>query len=296
MPSRLLRSTLVASLAIAQLCAISAVRAQDKGPDKAQDKVIATVNGRHIVASDLKLADAEIGTDLGSLPEPTRSRVLVEYLIETQLMADAAEQASLGQGTTFEQRLQYWRRKALRDSYFDSKVKALVTEAEARRSFDAQVGAAGRGQLEIKASHILLDSETTAREVFELVGHGSDFAEMAQRHSIDPGSKTNAGSLGYFLRGQMVPQFEEAAFKLDKGEVSLPVKTQFGWHIIKLEDKRERRPPSFESVKSQITAQLIHQKAQDVVDQMRAKARIEYLDPTIKAQVEADRQQGPAKR
>lgn len=260
------------------------------------EPVVAVVNGRQIVASDLKLAEAEIGSDLGALPEPTRRRVLVEYLIETQLMAEAAEQASLGQGAGFEQRLQYWRRKALRDSYFDARVRTLVTEAEARRSFEAQVGSAGRGQVEVKASHILVDSEAKAKEVFELIGHGSDFAEMAQRYSIDPGAKTTGGSLGYFIKGQMVPQFEEAAFKLDKGDVSLPIRTQYGWHIIKVEDKRERKAPSFDAVKGQITAQLIHQKTQDVVDGMRAKARIEYVDPQIKAQVESEQAQGLSKR
>jgi len=262
----------------------------------APDPIVAVVNGRQIVMSDLKLADAEIGADLGSLPAPTRRRVLVEYLIETQLMAEAAEQASLGQGAGFEQRLQYWRRKALRDSYFDARVRTLVTEAEARRSFEAQVGSNGRGQVEVKASHILVDSEAKAKEVFELIGHGSDFAEMAQRYSIDPGSRTTGGSLGYFIRGQMVPQFEEAAFKLDKGEVSLPVRTQYGWHIIKVEDKRERKAPSFDAVKGQITAQLIHQKTQDVVDGMRARARIEYVDAEIKAQVESEQAQGRPKR
>ena len=277
---------------------VTAARAQapQSAATPAPGAVLATVNGRQIFENDLKLADAEIGADLGSLPDATRRRVLGEYLIETQLMADAAESASLGQGATFDQRLQYWRRKALRDSYFDNKVKAMITDADARRIFDAQVGAEGQGGFELKASHILLDSEAKAKELFEKIGHGADFAEMARQHSIDPGSRNNNGSLGTFTRGQMVPQFEEAAFKLDKGDVSLPVKTQFGWHLIKLEDKRERRPPDFDAVKSRITAALVHQKAQDVVDGMRAKANIEYIDPVVKAQVEADLREGQGKR
>ena len=289
-----MRRPYFAIAALAGLATVVAIEA----PATAQpaDPVVATVNGRQIVASDLKLADAEIGNDLGSLPEPTRRRVLIEYLIETQLMADAAEKASLGQGATFEQRLQYWRRKALRDSYFDSKVKGMVSDADARRSFDAQVGGRTAKEIEVKASHILLDSEAKAKEVFELLGHGSEFAEMAMKHSIDPGSRTTGGSLGYFTRGQMVPQFEEVAFKLDRGDVSLPVKTQFGWHIIKVEDKRERRPPDFEAVRGRITAALVVQKAQDVVDQMRAGAQIDYVDPEVKAMVESERRQGAPNR
>ena len=285
LPVMAVGATLPPSSAAAQ----SMAARQNPGP------VLATVNGRQLFEKDLALADAEIGADLGALPDATRRRVLVEYLIETQLMADAAESASLGQGATFDQRLQYWRRKALRDSYFDNKVKAMITEADARRSFDEQVGTA-KGGVELKTSHILVDSEDKAKDLFEQLGHGGDFAALARQHSIDPGSRNNGGSLGYFTRGQMVPQFENAAFKLDKGDVSLPVKSQFGWHLIRLEDKRERRPPDFDAVKGRITAALVHQKAQDILDGMRAKAKIEYIDPVVKAQVEADLREGQAAR
>ena len=271
-----------------------------QAPVSVPGPVLATVNGRQIVENDLKLADAEIGADLGSLPQATRRRVLVEYLIETQLMADAAESASLGQGAGFDERLRYGRRKALRDSYFDSKIKAMVTEADARRSFDAQVGAGtggkGGGGVEIKVSHILVDNEDKAKNLFEKLGHGGDFAEMARQHSLDPGSRDNGGALGYVTRGQMVPQFEDAAFKLDRGDVSLPVKTQYGWHLIRLDDKRERRPADFDAVKARIIAALVHQKAQDIVDGLRAKARIEYIDPTVRAEVDAERREGSTRR
>ncbi|MGE0629326.1 MAG: peptidylprolyl isomerase, partial [Hyphomicrobiaceae bacterium] len=202
------------------------------------DNIVARVNGKPILESEMALADAEIGTDLGSLPGETKRRVLVEYLIETQLLAEAAERASLGVGANFDQRLGYWRRKALRDAFFNSRIKALVTDAEARRSFDSQV-AGSVGQVQVKVRHILVDSEDKAKEVVEKIAHGAEFSDMARQYSKDPGSRDNGGNLGYFGRGQMVPQFEEAAFKLAPGEFSQPVKSQFGWHIIRVDDRRE---------------------------------------------------------
>ncbi len=258
------------------------------GPAGAQETVVATVNGKPITEAELSMADAEIGTELGSLPAPTRRRVLVEYLIETQLMAEAAERASLGAGASFDQRLAYWRRKALRDAYFDRQIKAQVTDAEARRSFDSQV-AVSAGGTELKARHILVETQDKAKEIVEEIAHGADFAAMALKHSKDPGSRENGGSLGYFARGQMVPQFEEVAFRLEKGDVSQPVQTQFGWHIIKVDDKRARKVPEFDTVKGQVKAALVHKRAQAIVQKLRETARIDYVDPSIKAQIESER-------
>lgn len=264
-------------------------------PSFAEDKVVAKVNGRSITEADVRLAEAEIGNDLGSIPAEQRRRVLVEYLIENHLLAEAAEGEKLGSGTAFDERMKYWQRRALRDAYFDKSVKGAVTEAEAKKLYDAQVAAAKPSE-EARARHILVESEVKAKEIFEKIAHGEDFARMAKEHSKDPGSKEEGGDLGYFSRGQMVPQFEEAAFRLGKGDVSLPIKTQFGWHLIKVEDKRERRPPEFGAVKERITAALIHQRAQSTVDGMRAAARIDYVDPEVRAMVEAERHQGPARR
>ena len=133
--------------------------------------------------------------------------------------------------------MQYWRRRSLRDLYFDKTVKDSVSDAEAKKFYDAQVGGA-EVEDEVRARHILVDSKEKARELFEKVAYGTDFAELAKQNSKDPGSKDQGGDLGYFSRGQMVPQFEEAAFKLQKGEVSQPFETQFGWHILKVDDRR----------------------------------------------------------
>ena len=141
----------------------------------------------------------------------------------------------------------------------------------------------------MRARHILVDSKDKAREIFEKIAHGSDFAQLAKQHSRDPGSKDQGGELGFFARGQMVPQFEEAAFKLKKGEVASPSKRQFGWHIIRVDDRRQRAAPAFEAVKDRIVASMIHQKAQQIAADLSGKAQIEYIDPEIKRSIESER-------
>lgn len=257
----------------------------------AQDAVVATVNGKNITEGDVKLAEAEIGSDLGSLPEATKRRVLVEYLIENQLFAEAAEGDKLASSPEFDGRMQYWRRRALRDTYFDKSVKDAVSEADAKRFYDEQVKQL-KPEEEVKARHILVESEDKAKEIAEKIAHGAEFADMAKEFSKDPGTKDEGGTLGYFTRGQMVPQFEEAAFKLQKGDVSQPVQTQFGWHLIQVEDRRERQPPEFDVIKDRLLASMIHRKAQEIAASLRGKAKIDYVDPEIKKQVDTEAKPG----
>jgi peptidyl-prolyl cis-trans isomerase C len=254
----------------------------------AQDSVVARVNGKTITEADMKLAEAEIGSDVGTLPEPTKRRVLVEFLIENQLFADAAEGQNLASGAAFNERLQYWRRRALRDAYFDTTVRNTINEAEARKLYEGMVGAA-KPEEEVSARHILVESKDKARDLYEKLAHGSDFAQLAKEHSKDPGSKDQGGQLGFFTRGQMVPQFEEAAFKLGKGEVGEPFQSQFGWHIVRVDDRRQRPVPRFEAIKERMVADMIHKKAQKIAGDLREKAQIEYIDPEIKSAMETER-------
>ena len=275
----------VAAAAVATMLALA--------PALSQDKVVAKVNGRSITEADMRLAESEIGNDLGSIPQDQRRRVLVEYLIENHLFAEAAEGDKLGSGPAFDERMKYWQRRALRDAFFERTIKGSIGEAEAKKLYEAQVANA-KPQEEVRARHILVDSEAKAKEVFEKIAHGEDFAKMAKQFSGDPGSKEEGGDLGYFSRGQMVPQFEEIAFQLKKGDVSPPVQSQFGWHIIKVEDKRQRGVPPFEQIKDRIIASMIHRKAQEVGQTLREKAKLEFVDPALKAEVEKEGQIRPA--
>ena len=228
----------------------------------------------------------------GWLPPDQRRRVLVEYLIENQLFADAAERDKLSSGPAFDERMGYWRRRAMRDAYFDQGVKRSISEDEVRRFYESQVSGM-KPEEEVRARHILVETELEAKDVFEAIGSGSDFAELARKRSKDPGSREEGGDLGYFTRGQMVPQFEETAFRMKKGEVSMPVQSQFGWHLIKLEDRRERKAPPFDAVKERISAALVHRKAQEMVGQLRGSAKIDFVDPALKQSYETENRPRP---
>lgn len=265
------------------------------GAVRAEEKVVATVNGKPVTEGDLALAEAEVGADLGNLPAATKRRVLVEYLIETNLFAAAAEQEKLSSGPEFEKRLVYWRQRALRDSFFDKAVRGGINETEARAYYESQVKAMPAEE-ELQARHILVDSEAKAKELAEKVAKGEDFAKLARENTNDGGSREDGGMLGYFGKGQMVPQFEQAAFALKKGEVSKPVQSQFGWHLIKLEDRRQKPPPSYDEVKDRIVGSMIQAKAQEVATGLRSKAQIEYIDPEVKKEVEGDKERAAARQ
>ena len=254
----------------------------------AQEKPVATVNGKTVTEADVKLAEADIGSELQQVPEAARRRILIEYVIENQVFADAAEAAKLASGPVYDSRMQYWRRRALRDLYFETTIRAAVKDEDAKQFYDDQIKAI-KPEEEVKARHILVEDEAKAKEIVDKLAKGGDFAALAKEFSKDPGSKDNGGDLGYFGRGQMVPEFETAAFALEKGKLSVPVKSNFGYHIIMLDDKRMRQPPPFDGVKERIVNSLLQKKAQTVGTELRSAAKVEYLDPEIKKAVDAEK-------
>lgn len=271
---------------IAALTLVSAVGADIA---RAQDPVAVRVNGKELLEGDLKLAEAEIGSDLGSLAGVPRRRVLAEFLIETQLFADAAEAQKLPLPTNT-QDTPYWKRRALRDAYFEKVISKSVEEGDVKSFYDEHIGTR-KPEDEVRARHILVETKEKAQEIFAKLKEGSDFVALAKENTTDPGSKDQGGDLGFFVRGQMIPPFEEAAFSLRPGQFSEPIQTQFGWHIVKVEARREREIPPFVTVKDRLTAAVIHRKAQLIVMNLRSKSKIEYVDADIKKLVETEQAQ-----
>ncbi|HEU0017026.1 MAG TPA: peptidylprolyl isomerase, partial [Methyloceanibacter sp.] len=216
---------------------------------RADDPVVATINGVDIKQSDLDFAATEVGAQLANFPPDDRRRMLLQFVIENELMAEAAVKAGLDSGQAFEDRLKYHRRRTLRDAYFDKSVRNAVPEEEAKKIYDQKV-AGMKPEEEIHARHILVATEAEAKEIQERLKKGEDFATVAKEKSKDPSAE--GGDLGFFGRGQMLKPFEDAAFQLKEGEISNPVRTQFGWHIIKVEEKRTRPLPTFDQVKDTI--------------------------------------------
>jgi peptidyl-prolyl cis-trans isomerase C len=249
----------------------------------AADPVVARVNGVDIKQSDLDFAESEVGPRLDNYAPTDRKKVLLQYVIENELMAGAGQKDNLDKTESFSSRLAYHQRRALRDAFFDAKISDVVTEAEAKKIFDEKIGQLEPEQ-EIRARHILVASEAEAKEIAERLKKGEDFAALAKEESKDSGAE--GGDLGFFTRGQMLKPFEDAAFALDVGAISEPVQTQFGWHIIKVEEKRDTQLPSFDQVKTAIMSQLVQQRAQEVVTGLRDAATIEVVDPELKKSME----------
>jgi len=245
----------------------------------ADDVVVATINGVDIKQSDLDFAASEVGAQLANFPPEDRRRMLLQFVMENELMAEAAVKAGLDSGQSFENRVKYHRRRALRDAYFDKDVRDAVPLEEAKKIYDAKV-ASMKPEEEIHARHILVSTEAEAKEVKERLMKGEDFATIAKEKSKDPSAE--GGDLGFFGRGQMLKPFEDAAFALKEGEISDPVQTQFGWHIIKVEEKRTRPLPTFDQVKDTIISQLTTQKAKDTLKQLHDAAKIDIVDREIK--------------
>ena len=245
----------------------------------ADDAVVAKINGVDIKQSDLDFAASEIGPQLANFPPDDRRRMLLQFVMENELMAEAAVQAGLDSGPSFEDRLKYHKRRALRDAYFDKSARNAVPDEEAKKIYDAKV-AGIKPEEEIHARHILVATEAEAKEVKERLMKGEDFATVAKEKSKDPSAE--GGDLGFFGHGKMLKPFEDAAFALKDGEISDPVQTQFGWHIIKVEERRTRPLPTFDQVKDTIISQLSAQKANQRLKELHDAAKIEIIDPEIK--------------
>jgi peptidyl-prolyl cis-trans isomerase C len=259
-------------------------------PASADDPVVARVNGVDIKQSDLDFAASEVGPRLANYTPEDRRKVLLQYVIENELMAGAGQNDNLDKQESFPGRVAYHQRRALRDAFFDAKIHDAVTEADAKKIFDEKI-AELKPEQEVRARHILVATEAEAKEVAERLKKGEDFAALAKEKSKDAGAE--GGDLGFFTRGQMLKPFEDAAFALDVGEISEPVQTQFGWHIIKVEEKRDQQLPSFDQVKEAIISQLVQAKAQEVVTGLRDAAKIEVVDPELKKSIETGAETPP---
>ncbi|HXW20012.1 MAG TPA: peptidylprolyl isomerase [Roseiarcus sp.] len=239
----------------------------------ADSKVLATVDGDPITQDDLTIAIEDIGPGLPQGMEgPARDKYVLDYLIDMKLVAKKAAAEKLADTPDFARRVDYSREKLLMEALLGNVAKAAETD-EAERKVYEEAAKAQPPQPEIHARHILVATEDEAKAALARVKGGEDFAKVATELSKDPGSE--GGDLGWFTKDKMVPEFAEAAFKLEPGQVSDPVKSQFGWHIIKVEEKRMKAFPPFDQVKDQ-AARYVGQKAQsELITQLRKDAKIE---------------------
>jgi peptidyl-prolyl cis-trans isomerase C len=261
-------------VAVTLLAASPPLRAEDAAQP---DKVVATVNGVPITASDLALAEQDVGGQLQSVPAPAKRDYLIRFMADLILGAQAAEEAKLQDSPDFAHRLQYFRNKILLDDLM-LREGAKADTPEARKKLYDDTVSKLPPETELHARHILVDDEATAKQIAERAKKGEDFIALSKEFSKDPGSAADGGDLGWFTQDKMVKEFSEAAFKLEPGQISDPVKSQFGWHIIKLEGKRTKPVPAFDDVKDQIGNYLVQRAQQAYLLSLREKAKIVDLE------------------
>jgi len=265
--TRLLAAVSMAVLA-GVLIASGGLHAQTKTDP---NTVLAKGGGVEVKQSDLDLADEEIGAQLQGADEATKREQLIDYLISLKVVAKAAEDKKIADDADFKRRLAFTRDRLLMDRFLATEGK--VTDADMRKIYD-EAAKQITSEEEVHARHILVETEDEAKQILADLKKGGDFAAIAKAKSKDPGG-AEGGDLGFFTRGQMVPEFSEAAFKLPAGQLSDPVKSQFGWHVIKVEEKRNKKAPDFDQVKPQIE-QYASRKAQaELVTKLRDAAKVE---------------------
>jgi peptidyl-prolyl cis-trans isomerase C len=247
------------------------------------DPVVAKVNGTEIRQSDLTAAEEDIGPNLPPTMQGDAKRdYLITYVTDMIILAKAAEARKLGDGADFKRKVDIARNKLLMEALLGAEAKTAVTDAAMRKVYEEATKAIGE-EKEVRARHVLVEKEDEAKAILADLKKGGDFVVIAKEKSKDPGSKDNGGDLGYFTKDQMVPEFAEAAFKLDKDQLSDPIKTQFGWHVIKVEDKRSRQAPEFEKVKDQVEQYVVRKAQSDLVTKLRSEAKIEMAPPAADA-------------
>lgn len=244
---------------------------------KGSGEVVAKVNGVEVRESDLALAEEDIGQQMPPMAPEAKRDYLVTYVGDMILLTQAAEAKKLHETDEFKQNAEFARKKLLMGKLLESEAKAGTTEAALRKVYDDAIKQMTPEQ-EVRARHILVESEDEAKAIREELQKGADFAELAKQKSKDTGAAAEGGDLGYFTKEQMVPEFAEAAFKLDKGQLSEPVKSPFGWHIIRIEDKRTKPVPEFDQVRGQIESFVMRKAQAEYLTKLREGAKIERLD------------------
>src|SRR5271155_3799558 len=266
------------------------VRAEDANP------VLAKVNGAEIRQSDMALAEEELGPSLAQMDPATKQENVLSFLIDMKIVAKAAEAKKIEDRDDFKARLAFTRNRLLMDNLLAVEGKAATTD-EAMKKVYGDASKQITGEQEVHARHILVETEAEAKAIEEELKKGADFAELAKKKSKDPGA-SDGGDLGFFTKDQMVPEFSTVAFALEPGKISDPVKSQFGWHVIKAEEKRDRKPPDFEQVKAQIETYVTRKAQADYVAKLREAAKIERMDKPAEAATKPDdnKMMAPAKK
>lgn len=241
------------------------------------DTVVAEYDGKKVILKDVLGQYKELfenqpamkGRKFEELDRSIQDNIIKGY-VHSKLVEEEVSKTNIKETPEYKKKLEEVKNQLAQQLFIENMLKEKVKDSDVKSEYD-KIKKENADKQEAKASHILVDSEQTAKEVKAKLDKGAKFADLAKEYSKDEGSKTSGGELGYFGKGQLVPEFETKAFSMKKGEVSNPVKTQFGWHIIKLDDVRQMKMPSFEEVKQSIQAKMSRDAFEKYIEEISKK-------------------------
>ncbi len=236
------------------------------------NSTLAEVDGVTLTLGELIAIRRELPEQYQSLPDEVLFNGIVDQLIDQILLAQAGRKAGLDKRPSVALNLLNQERAVVADAYLRREVTARATPEAVQALYNERYVITPPEE-EIHAGHILVDSEEKAADLKAQLDGGADFAALAAEHGTD-GTASKGGELGWFVRGDMVPEFAEAAFAMDLGTISAPVQTPFGWHLIKLDERRERTAPTLEEVQGALMGEVIQQSQLAIVEELRGQATI----------------------
>lgn len=247
--------------------------------DVVKDSAIyATVDGNQVTGKDVKAFITKLPPALQSAPADKLLELIVNQMVNDRLVAKAAAEQKILEDSVTQKRIAEATEQIIRDRYVEKALEGKITDSDVKKKY-AELIKEMPDQDEVKARHILVADEKTANEVLEKLNKGEDFAKLAKEYSTDP-TKDNGGELGWFVQPAMVKEFGDAVFAMKKGETTkTPVKTQFGYHIINVEDRRKQAKPTFDQVKDRVRGQLADEQIRKLVEDLRSKSKVEITVP-----------------
>jgi peptidyl-prolyl cis-trans isomerase C len=236
--------------------------------------VVARVDGTELRLSDVESAQKTLPPQAQKLPLEQIYPMLLDRLVDGMLITKAGRKEHLDQDPEVQSRLKQYEDRLVQEAYVNRALKQADTEDRLRTRYETVIKDKPAHE-EVHARHILLATEAEAKSVIGELDKGADFAALAKKYSKDPGAEAG-GDLGYFGHDDMVKEFADAAFALSQGQYSkTPVKSEFGWHVIKVEDRRTGKPPTFEEAREQLSRDLAHEILEAKLHDLRGAAKIE---------------------
>ncbi|MBM3524455.1 MAG: peptidylprolyl isomerase [Alphaproteobacteria bacterium] len=245
--------------------------------DTAADPVIAIVDGAPIKRSDVLAMQRSLPPEAQQMPVEVLFPLILDRLIDVKLISQAGRRDNLDRDPEVRDRLVAFEERLIQDVYLKRKMAGAMTEDGIKARY-AKYVAENPAESEVSARHILVATEQKARDILAQIRGGADFAKLAGEHTLDPSGKQSGGDLGFFKKGEMVPEFSEMAFKLKEGEVApSPVKTQFGWHVIRV-DKIRTQAQSFDDLREQLTNDMAQEIVRAELGRLRQTAKVERFN------------------